>query len=163
MNLVSKFQEYISLIISGHGHSCHDHDGDGHLHLELSAGDVCCIQSGQSLWSPNHNYWLDFNEDGNLFLYRHDHEHDCRDDVDHEDLHEDDTVVWRTKIYWRKSTPPYSLEMQMDNNLVVYDSNRKGIWYSRTHNKGARGGKAVLQDDGFVIYDKYGVEIWRRS
>ena len=141
-------------------HHCHDHDDDGHLHLELSAKDVCCIRSGQALWSPNHDYWLDFKEDGNLFLYQHDHEHDCRDDVDHKELHEDDTLVWKTTIR-RKSTPPYSLEMKMNNNLVVCDSKRKVIWGKR--GKGARGGKAVLQDDGLVIFDKVGEEIWRMS
>ena len=112
------------------------------------------------MWSPNHDYWLDFKEDGNLFLYQHDHEHDCRDDVDHKELHEDDTLVWKTTIR-RKSTPPYSLEMKMNNNLVVCDSKRKVIWGKR--GKGARGGKAVLQDDGLVIYDKDGLEIWRNS
>ena len=139
---------------------CHDHDDDGNLHLELSAKGDCCIQSGQALWSPNHDYWLDFKEDGNLFLYQHDHVHDCRDNVDHKELHEDDTLVWNTTTR-RKGTPPYNLEMKMNNNLVVYDSKRKAMWVKR--GKGARGGKAVLQDDGFVIYDKYGVEIWRRS
>ena len=146
----------------GHDRHCHEHDDDGHLHLELSAKDVCCIESGQALWSPNHNYWLDFKEDGNLFLYQHDHEHDCRDDVDHKELHEDDTLVWNTTTR-RKGTPPYNLEMKMNNNLVVYDSKSNLIWHSRTKGKGAKGGKAILQDDGLVIYDKDGVEIWRES
>ena len=70
--------------------------------------------------------------------------------------------MWYTTT-WTESTPPYSLEMQMDNNLVVYDSKRKVTWNSRTYGKGARGGKAVLQDDGLVIFDKVGEEIWRMS
>ena len=53
--------------------------------------------------------------------------------------------------------------MQMDNNLVVYDSNREVTFNSRTWGQGVRGGKVVLQDDGLVIYDREGVELWRKT
>jgi hypothetical protein len=54
---------------------------------------------------------------------------------------------------------PYTLHMQMDSNLVLYD-NRNPIWASNTQHKG-RSCYLIMQSDGnAVIYDGEGRAIW---
>ena len=53
---------------------------------ELSAGEA--LVSGEEMHSPNHNYELVFQDDGNLALYK------------------GNGLVWETTT-WRESTPPY--------------------------------------------------------
>jgi hypothetical protein len=52
----------------------------------------------------------------------------------------------------------YSLRMQSDGNLVLYDWRNHAYWASNTVGRGAY---AVMQQDGnFVVYDWTGVPVW---
>ena len=110
----------------------------------------------QELRSPNRKYRL-IMEDGNVALW----------DVA---LWEQRTVIWETYTYNTGGIHPFTLKMEKDNNLVVYDSKSKVVWQSFTGFTSVKGkvdsmyetGKAVLQDDGnLVIYDKVGTELKR--
>ena len=56
----------------------------------------------------------------------------------------------------------YSLEMQRDGNLVLYDARgRKPLWASGTNGRGRSGYRVDLQaDQHFVLYDGSNNAIW---
>ena len=81
-------------------------------------------------------------QDGNLVLYH------------------GNTVLWRSDTNG-KGEPPHHVIMQLDNNLVLYDSQQVATWCSGTPCSSGGNSKAVLQNDGnFVIYDGNGDAIW---
>lgn len=57
----------------------------------------------------------------------------------------------------------YTLVMQTDGNVVLYDGVTHGaLWHSQTH--GTAGEVAVMQSDGnFVLYDAAGNAVWHTS
>jgi len=68
-------------------------------------------------------------------------------------------------VYWNSDTTgvgtaPFSLEMQTDCNLVLYDSSHIASWSSDTIGQGI-GCRLVIQNDGnIVIYDSSDVPVW---
>ena len=96
------------------------------------------LQQGQELKSPNGQFALKMQNDGNLVLYKH-----GRD------------AIWSSGTY-RKGGPPYKVVMQTDNNLVLYDGWSRALWSSGTHNGHHGLAVAILQDDGnFVVYGNH--------
>ncbi|HEY2792141.1 MAG TPA: LysM peptidoglycan-binding domain-containing protein [Micromonosporaceae bacterium] len=97
------------------------------------------LDKGNELMSPNGNYKLKMQADGNLVLYG------------------GDQPIWATNTQ-RKGAE--RLVMQDDGNLVVYANGKDDVWSSRTNrNKGAY---LMLQDDGnLVVYSKDGKDpLW---
>ena len=103
---------------------------------------------GQDLMSPNCKYRLLMQGDGDLVLHKR-------------DLQSQYSIVKWTSNSRGHGTPPYRLTMQIDNNLVLYDSQGNPLWETYTANQGAAGAKAILHDNGnFVVYDGNGVALW---
>ena len=97
------------------------------------------LKVGSSLTSPNGDYSLTMQTDGNLVL-------SCKGNA-----------VWWSDTEGK--TVPQGLTFQTDGNLVLYDDYRKPLWHSGT--QGTEASKMVMQDDGnFVLYTDEGEEIW---
>ena len=90
--------------------------------------------------------------DGNLVLY-----------TNHKTTH--NQALWASESSGKGSLP-YTLFMQPDMNLVVYDISNTAIWSTDVYiGKGVHvwttGGHAKLQDDGnFVVYDGHDKVMW---
>jgi pimeloyl-ACP methyl ester carboxylesterase len=93
----------------------------------------------ESIRSPDGRWYLTYQEDGNLVLYRHD-----------------------AVPLWQSHTDGYSAGraiMQLDGNLVVYDAYDTPIWASDT--AGFGGASLTVQNDGnVVIYSAPGAAVW---
>lgn len=98
------------------------------------------LRPGAYVRSPNHEYGLLQQTDGNLVLYR------------------GKTALWSTVTSGHAGA---SAVMQTDGNLVVYSTAKKPLWQSDT----ARhpGATLVVQDDGnLVIYSTAKKALWSR-
>jgi len=105
------------------------------------------LNEKQFLTSSNGSYFATIQTDGNFVLYVSSQFHHSHS-------------KWSTKTDG-KSTGPYKLVMQNDNNLVIYDGWNEAIWASDTYKKGKPGARLVLQDDrNLVIYDGDNKAIW---
>jgi hypothetical protein len=89
------------------------------------------ILAGQEMTTPNRNYHLVMQGDGNLVLYR-----------------SNGSAVWATNT--AGSGASY-LTMQEDGNLVLYTSSGQAIWNTHTNGRGLS--SFQLQDDvNLVVY-----------
>ena len=94
---------------------------------------------GSTLNSPNGDYSLSMQTDGNLVLY-------CKGNA-----------LWSSDTHGK--TVSGGLTFQTDGNLVLYDPDRKSLWHSGTH--GTDASKMVMQDDGnFVLYTDENEAVW---
>lgn len=101
------------------------------------------LDSGRSLVSPNGNYSLVMQTDGNLV-----------------GLDMSNNPFWASNTY-NKGSLPNRVVMQGDGNLVIYDSTGKAVWASNSNGKGTAPYRLVMQDDGnIVIYDANNTVIW---
>lgn len=89
------------------------------------------------LYSSDRNYYLMFQDDGNLVL-----------------SNRNGSPIWTTGTGNRGARA----EFQNDGNLVVYDSYNKAIWISNTYNKGAN--KLMVQNDGNLVIYGNNYPIW---
>lgn len=107
----------------------------GALHAGRALGTA--KQSAGVLVSPNREYFLDMQSDGNLVLYKGDILHP-----------QGDRALWSSKT----SSPGAFAEMQTDGNLVVYSAANKPLWAA---NSGVHSNAMLaLQNDGnLVLYD----------
>ena len=89
------------------------------------------IQDGATLGSPNGQFTLNMQTDGNLVA-----------------------LMW-PKPYWALGTHSEGakLQMQTDGNLVMYSKNGGVVWASGTYDPS--GGRLILQDDGNLVLDGY--------
>ncbi|MDN5275356.1 MAG: Curculin protein [Candidatus Saccharibacteria bacterium] len=88
------------------------------------------MHPGQSLTTPDRNYHLDFQTDGNLVLYSK------------------TKALWSSGTYQKNSAQAV---IQLDGNLVISDFNDRAIWSSGTAGRGAS--ELLLQQDAnLVIY-----------
>src|SRR5664280_757320 len=95
------------------------------------------LTSGQSITSPNGQFHLAMQGDGNLVEY------------------DGTTPAWATGTNSSSS----SVAMQGDGNLVVYDSSHNPKWASNT--SGNSGAYLVLADNGILTVDSAsGVALW---
>jgi predicted alpha/beta hydrolase family esterase len=97
------------------------------------------LYAGQSITSSDGRFYLTYQLDGNLVLYRY-----------------DAVPLWHTQTH---GTNPGRAIMQRDGNLVVYDGSGTPIWASGT--VGFDGAWLVVQSDGnLVIYTSSGAPVW---
>ncbi len=90
------------------------------------------------LRSPNGQYTLAMQGDGNLVLYR------------------GSSPLWASNT---SGQPVSQFAVQTDSNLVIYRTDGRAIWASNTAGRSAR--DLVLQDDGnLVLYNTSGAAIW---
>jgi hypothetical protein len=101
----------------------------------VAAGDL--LVSGHEIKSPDGQYRLTYQADGNLVLYR------------------GTTALWATM----KFSAPGRATMQSDGNFVVYDNAGRAVWASGT--QGHAGAWLSIQNDGtLAIYEKDCVRLW---
>ncbi len=97
------------------------------------------LQPDESLTSPNEQFSLRLQEDGNLVLYS-----------------QDGQPMWATGTDGQAVS---TATMQDDGNLVLYSPGGDAVWASNT--VGNEGAYLVLQDDGnLVMYAADGAPIW---
>ncbi len=98
------------------------------------------LQGGESRWSPNGQYRLAMQTDGNLVLYQ------------------GSQWVWKTTT---NGNPGAWAVMQVEGNLVVYSASGQALWATPTADR--PGSELYVQDDGnLVLYDGNGHEAWNR-
>jgi hypothetical protein len=95
-------------------------------------------KSSTVLKSPNGQYRLIYQSDGNLVIYQ-----------------EGNIAIWNTVTQGKASN---SLKFQTDGNFVLY-GNSGAIWNAGCQSKG--GNYITLQDDGnLVIYTAQNIPVW---
>lgn len=110
---------------------------DNRRTVTSQAGLVLMV--GQDIWSPNRQYRLIMQTDGNLVLYG------------------PNGATWATSS--TIGGGDRLMVMQCDGNLVVYNGASQPLWYSGTN--GHYGAWLALQDDGnLVIYDALNIPLW---
>ncbi len=98
------------------------------------------LRPDESIWSPNGQYALKYQSNGDLVLYRN----------------RDAATLWHTNT---DGKPGAACTMQSDGNLVIYDAAQKALWSSVTFNN--PGSRLVVQDDGdAAIYRSNDTRIW---
>lgn len=103
---------------------------------KLVGGDILVV--GERRSSRNGNYYVTFQNDGNVVLYNR-----------------TGSALWSTAT---NGKPTASFTMQTDGNLVAYQSDGVPIWSSGT---AGSGNYVVVQDDGnLVVYRSDGMGIW---
>ena len=104
---------------------------------QLGAGQ--CLYPGQILVSPQRNYMLSMQTDGNLVIYNH-----------------------FRQATWASGTNGWAVGqvcMQGDGNFVMRDPWGNAIW--STNSQGYAGTQLSMQGDGnLVVYNVYGQAIW---
>jgi hypothetical protein len=97
------------------------------------------LYPGEAIWSSDGRFYLTYQADGNLVLYR-------SDAVPLWHSHTDGTSVGRAL-------------MQLDGNLVVYDASERPVWASGTN--GHDNAWLIVQSDGnLVLYSASGRPLW---
>ena len=97
------------------------------------------LYANQTIRSGDGRFYLAYQADGNLVLYR-----------------SDGLPLWHTHT---NGTSPGRTVMQLDGNLVVYDGTGTPIWASGT--AGFGGSWLVMQNDGnLVIYTPTSAPVW---
>jgi hypothetical protein len=101
------------------------------------------------LYSSNGMFYLTIRNNGELAI--------C--------MAENHRQLWTNPKGWfsQKGTPPFSLVMQADANLVIYDGGNKAMWSSKSANarRGQSSFSAIMQGDrNFVIYDMNNFVVW---
>lgn len=92
---------------------------------------------GTKVFSSDHNYYLIFQDDGNLVLSTNNGD-----------------PIWSSGT----NNKGGRAEFQKDGNLVVYDSYNRSVWSSNTSNRGAT--KLTIQNDGNLVIYGNSSPIW---
>lgn len=97
------------------------------------------IEKSTKIYSGNGEYFLTFQNDGNLVLY----------------YKNSSSPIWASNTVGKGTRAIF----QSDGNLVVYNISNQAVFSSNTNNKKAE--KLTVQDDGnLVIYDVYDNPLW---
>lgn len=96
------------------------------------------LRPDQALTSPNGEYSLLYQLDGNLVLYRR-----------------DQGAIWASHTDGQSAG---RVLMQLDGNLVIYDAADRPLWASGT--EGHDGAMVQLQDDGNLVIYHRGAPLW---
>ena len=97
------------------------------------------LTTGKMYYSPNKQYCVVFQSDGNLVVYK------CNPSTK-----ATISAVWNTGTY---GNPNSTCVMQKDGNLVIYNSANTPIWNTRT--SGKNGAYLTIMDDGELnIYSR---------
>jgi hypothetical protein len=123
-----------------------DNDGDGQIDEGCGSPGTPTMWPGQWLavnwWveSPNQRFYLAYQSDGNLVLYR-----------------SDGFPIWATMT---NGTEPGYVAMQDDGNFVIYDGWGAPIWHTNTW--GNPGAYLSIHNDGnMAIYSAGGHLLWQ--
>jgi len=92
------------------------------------------LDDGQSQSSPQNNYKLVMEANGNLALYRL----------------KDNKLIWESGTT-NKGVPQRRLVMRSDGNLAIYDGEKNLLWQSGYTNIGDLKNRLEVTDDGYVI------------
>jgi hypothetical protein len=112
----------------------------------LSAG--LKLNPGQYLQSSAGQYYAVLQTDGNFVIYL-------------TSPFQAKHAIWTTGTQGSSLQRPFSLFMQGDGNLVMYDQYNRAVWESKTSLKGQAPHRLILQADGnLVIYDANRVATW---
>jgi hypothetical protein len=95
------------------------------------------MHAGDSLWSPNREFQLACQRDGNLVLYRKGH------------------PLWSSGTAGREIK---ECVMQRDGNLVIIDHGHHPVWASGT--QGNPGAFLAVQDDGNMVIYRPAKPVW---
>jgi hypothetical protein len=118
--------------------------GDGQVVISYNIGELAAgqsLQAGQAIQSPNGQYTLKMQTDGNLCEYG------------------PGGALWCSGTYGTGSSD--HVTMQTDGNLVIYNSAGTALWHSGTY--GNTGAVLVLGDDSSMVIDLPGGPVWTRS
>ena len=111
------------------------------------------LHGGETLWSPDmleniHGDRFQMQNDGNLILYYWDGYFHTR---------------WLTNTNGAGSSP-YRLKLELNNNLVVYDSLNTLIWESSTNFGVGNNATLILKNTGNVeLYDANNTLLWQTA
>lgn len=101
------------------------------------------LEVSKKYYSPSREYFLVFQDDGNLVLYK--------------SKGEKDIYKWATMTVNEKKG--VRCVFQNDGNLVIYNNNNSAIWSTNTQNR--NGERLVVQEDGnLVIYSANNTPLW---
>ena len=115
----------------------------------LYAGQT--LLPGQYLQSTSNQYYAILQTDGNFVIYL---TYPFRTS----------NAVYATSTWTSRLQRPFSLTMQTDGNLVMYDQYGRAVWSSNTYAKGQAPHKLIMQSDAnLVIYDNNWVPIWHTN
>jgi predicted heme/steroid binding protein len=121
-----------------HANDAHRGITNSHCVLVSSGGR---LSRGERYHSTNRQYYVIFQDDGNLVVYNSSNQ-----------------PLWGADCHGKGGN---RCVFQPDGNLVVYDASNAPIWASNTHGKGSGLRVLNMQDDGnLVIYDSTGRAIW---
>jgi hypothetical protein len=95
----------------------------------------------KSIFSNNGNFEARMQDDGNFVVYAL-------------------GSVWWASHTHGQGTAPYTLNMQGDGNLVLYDTYHNAKWSTGTHGKGSGPYRMVMQDDGNLVIYSGSEAIW---
>ncbi|MEN4760347.1 bulb-type lectin domain-containing protein [Chryseobacterium sp. C39-AII1] len=95
------------------------------------------FRRNNKVYSSNRNFYLVFQNDGNLVLSRNNGQ-----------------AIWSTQTTNKAS----KAEFQDDGNLVVYDSYNKAVWSSNSSRRGAT--RLDIQNDGNLVIYQNSSPIW---
>ncbi|XP_038859549.1 B-type lectin plumieribetin-like [Salvelinus fontinalis] len=100
------------------------------------------MRKGDYIWSNNKEYKAVFQEDGNFVIYG-----------------------WRQM--WSSDTAgqvdAYRLCMQDDCNFVMYKRDNKTMWQTKSQGQGFKMCRMYLRNDGNLVVEKDGEEMWNSS
>ncbi|XP_029995456.1 comitin-like [Sphaeramia orbicularis] len=97
------------------------------------------MRKGDYLLSTNGNYKAVFQEDGNFVIYTW-------------------APMWSTGTCDKGG---FRIVLQEDNNLVMYNKAYRAVWASSSYsNETSNRMRLTMTDDGHLVLDRDGVEIW---
>jgi len=113
-------------------------------------GDI--LFQEESLVSPNLQYYVKMQQDGNIVVYS--------TALTNASNPSTDRPLWNSNTIG-KGRSPYFLKMKNDGNLVMYDSKNTPYWASNTRNKGVAPFLLSMQNDGnLVLLDSNNAILW---
>ncbi|KAF7698751.1 hypothetical protein HF521_003493 [Silurus meridionalis] len=99
------------------------------------------LRKGDFLLSNNGEYKAVFQEDGNFVVYGW-------------------KPIWDSKTAGNPNAK--RLIMQEDCNCVMY-AGSKALWHTNTHRKNVKMCRLTLGNDGFLVVDNDGEELWKST
>ena len=109
------------------------------------------LAQNQSLFSPNMFYKVTLEIDGNFVLWSTPAKNGS---INY-------NYIWSIETR-NKGSWPFYMKLQEDGNLVLFDKDNKGQWWSNTAGQGKAPYTLEMQDDGdVVVKDATPTTIWR--
>ena len=140
----------VSIVVAMAMHSCGVHAGNvlysGQVYNIGSQLPKVTLRANEMIGDNSGNYFAIMKDDCNFVLYIT--PHFCSSNI-----------LWSSGTAGRGSG--CYLQMQSDNNLVIYDQTPKPIWSANTYQSSGVGSLFRIQDDGnLVVYDPSSKALW---